>query len=43
MESTDSRIFFYTEMQRRIIYGVLRRMYAILAECVCEMLTMVQD
>ena len=39
----DNRVFFYTEIQRRIIYGILRRMYAIMAECVCEMLTMVQS
>ena len=41
MELNDSRIFYYTEIQRRIIYGILRRMYAIISECVCEMLTMV--
>ena len=40
MWANDSRVFFYTEIQRRIIYGILRRMYAILAEGVCEMLTM---
>lgn len=43
MWQNDHRVFFYTEIQRRIIYGILRRMYAIIAECVCEMLTMVQQ
>lgn len=43
MEASDYRIFFFTEIQRRIIYGILRRMYAIMAECVCEMVTMVQS
>ena len=41
MEENDNRVFFYTEIQRRIIYGILRRTYAMVAECVCEMLTMV--
>ena len=43
MAESDSRVFFFTEIQRRIIYGILRRMYAIMAEGVCEMLTMVQS
>ena len=42
-EGRDNRIFVYTEIQRRIIYGVLRRTYAIVSECVCEMLTMIQE
>lgn len=41
MDRTDSRIFWYTQIQRRIIYGILRRVYAIMAEFLCEMLTMV--
>ena len=43
MEQTDNRVFLFTEMQRRVIFGMLRRVYAIVAECVCEMLTMVQQ
>ena len=41
MAQNDHKVFFYTEIQRRIIYGILRRTYAIVSECVCEMLTMV--
>ena len=41
MDHTDHRIFWYDKIQRRIIYGILRRTYAIIAECICEMMTMI--
>ena len=43
MDRNDHRIFWYDSIQRRIIYGILRRTYAIIAECVCEMMTMLQS
>ena len=37
---TDNRVFFFNEIQRKIIYGILRRMYALVAETFHEMLIM---
>ena len=36
----DHRVFFFNEIQRRIIYGILRRVYALVAETFHEMLLM---
>lgn len=41
MDRNDHRVFWYDKIQRRIIYGILRRTYAIIAECICEMMTMI--
>ena len=32
----DYRIFRYNEIQRRLIYGMLRRVYALLAEIILQ-------
>ena len=39
-KATDNRVFFFNEIQRKIIYGILRRMYALVAETFHEMLLM---
>ena len=37
----DYRVYYYDEIQRKIIYGILRRTYALVAECFIEYLSMV--
>ena len=38
---TDHRIFCFSEIQRKIIYGIMRRMYSVIGENILEMLTLI--
>lgn len=37
----EHRVFIFNDIQKRIIYGFLRRMYAVIGENVLELLTLV--
>lgn len=41
-DDADHRIFCFNEIQRKIIYGILRRMYAVTGENILEMLTLLR-
>lgn len=42
-QSKDYRIYYYDEIQRKIIYGIMRRSYALIAQGFIEYLSLITN